>query len=746
MTYRLLCVYETFEGNTFPNLRIEVCLDGKSKSIAPFQRKVTLEDLWADVSAFGLQPSALCQLINHAGLYSQPFRIDHRLLTHPLVQQILQQQPYSYIQSSPKSSLKHCSPPSFSIPYPSSIIEHPSTIPVGLLYITNPALWYKNIKVRFCYAEALSDFYPTYSTIPYLSRTGTLMQRNELAEIDLLSTLGESYNSDTATLSFSSSDTERLEELTKKGWTLYVSKSNPNKASSRLYTHHNPSGITWFSTEETFENAEFVQQLLDGYLHRRNYQESDGHVMLFKKEDAERSDDKILVQQLGASFETSQLYAESLPLTDSEKYCIEQTLSHHLHATLRPYQHEGVLWLQQQRKNNHGCLLADEMGLGKTIQIIAHLCCLGIGKQHLVIAPTSLIYNWQNEVTNFAPHLMNQLTFVSYDMLRIHLSNYMDNYDTIIIDEAQVIKNRQTKKYQAVSQLHSKHKIILTGTPIENSIDELWSHFMMLMPPMQSLYHRLRTLGIHTTPEVYVTLSSKLLKPFILRREKQMVLQDLPDRIEKTVYMELSESERAIYRQVHATILQAFASGLSGRINSLALEGLLRLRQACIAPKFQTVLDYLYTFRSEGRKVLLFSQFVSALHELESLLASEGIHFVTLYGDTRNRETPVHQFQTDSSITVFLISLKAGGVGLNLTSADRVILLDDWWNPAVEDQAMARAHRIGQKQNVLVLRMVCKDTVEEKILQLQDMKRHTVNLFNATSDKITLEEIKALIE
>lgn len=744
MTYRLLCIYETYDGNTSPNLRIEVCLDGPSKSIAPFQRKVTLEDLLTDASALGIQPSALCQLINHVGLYAQPFRIDCRLLSHPLVQQILKDHPFSYIQSSPKSSLKRCSDPSKLFPYPSSVIHQSSSVPSGLLYIDHLALWHKNIKVRFHYADALSDFYPTYSSLPYLSRLGSLMQRNKKAEADLLTILGKDYNPATATLSLSNTDTGLLAELTKKGWTLYV--SSPNKVSSQLYSHHEPSGITWFSTDEIVGNTEFAQQLLDGYLHRRNYQESDGHIMLFKKEDATHSDDKTLAQQLGAPFDALQLYADPQPLTDIEIKTINHTLSQHLYAMLRPYQLDGVLWLQQNRKNNHGCLLADEMGLGKTIQIIAHLCCLDSDRTHLIIAPTSLIYNWQKEVSRFAPHLIEQLTFVSYDMLRIHLSDYLtERYDTIIIDEAQFIKNRQTKKYQAISQLHCKHKIILTGTPIENSIDELWSHFMMLMPSMQSLYHRLHTLGVQTVPEVYVTLSSKLLKPFILRREKQMVLQDLPERIEKTVYIELSETDRANYQQVHTTILHAFASGLSGRISSLALEGLLRLRQACIAPKFQTVLDYLYIFRSEGRQVLLFSQFVSALHELESLLTSEGIRFVTLYGDTRNRDIPVRQFQTDPSITVFLISLKAGGVGLNLTSADRVILLDDWWNPAVEDQAMARAHRIGQKHNVLVLRLVCKDTVEEKILLLQDQKRQTVDLFNTTTDKLTLEELKSLL-
>ena len=268
-------------------------------------------------------------------------------------------------------------------------------------------------------------------------------------------------------------------------------------------------------------------------------------------------------------------------------------------------------------------------------------------------------------------------------------------------------------------------------------------------------------MGLPSIAEAYTTLSAKLLKPFILRREKSQVLTDLPDRTEKTVYIELSETERTIYNQVHTSILHALSTGISGRVTSIALEGLLRLRQACVSPnllpqdiskhesfvstKFQTALGLIESFKDENRQVLIFSQFKSALTEMEQLLRQENIRFVTLYGDTHDRSTPVHQFQSDSSITVFLISLKAGGFGLNLTSADRVILLDDWWNPAVEDQAMSRAHRIGQQNNVLVLRLVCKDTVEEKILQLQDQKRLTVDQFNASNDKITLEEIKNLI-
>ena len=573
-------------------------------------------------------------------------------------------------------------------------------------------------------------------------------------------TLGNNYDPVTTSLTLDSSDTDTFENLTHQGWRIYV--TNQQKSRSQVYAHRSSSGIIWFSTDESPKQDEFAQQLLEGFMFSRDYVESDGRITFFKRQDALKAEDDAIVTQLGAPKEALTLYKKEEPLSESEKQLIHQSLSREFHATLYPYQREGVLWLQQQRKNGHGCLLADEMGLGKTIQVIAHLCCLGHDKQHLIIAPTSLIYNWQNEVLRFAPLLLPQLTLVSYDMLRLHLEDYLhQSFDTIIIDEAQAIKNRQTKKYQAVSQLHCLHRIILTGTPIENSIDELWSHFMILMPHIKGLYHKLQSLGLPSVSEAYIALSSRLLKPFILRREKKQVLTDLPERTEKTIYIELSETERAIYRQVHTAIVHALATGVSGRVNSIALEALLRLRQACVSPnllpqaitshepivstKLQTALDMIASFKSEHRQVLVFSQFVSALHEMEHLLQSEDIQFVSLYGETSDRKTPVSRFQSDSSITVFLISLKAGGFGLNLTSADRVILLDDWWNPAVEDQAMSRAHRIGQRHNVLVLRLVCKDTVEEKILQLQDQKRLTVDQFNTTNEKITLEEIKQLI-
>jgi superfamily II DNA or RNA helicase len=737
MFYRLLCISEPYVKPA-PVIRIEVCLEGNSKTIAPFQRKVTLND----IRKSGVSTSKeLITLLNHAGLTNQPFRIPLRLLEAPLVQQIILRHPYNYVESAPKGSIKkgHIQMPSCT---QSENLKMGRLIG-GELYINDVTSWHRNIQVRLRYADALSNFYPDYSPLPFITSDNQLMQRDQNAELSLLATIRDVYDAETATLTLDTPDTQLLKKFTNNGWTLYV----PNQQKvSKVYAHHEPSGIIWFSTDD-IPSSDFAQQLLDGYLNSRNYHESDGHITFFQRKDAEKSDDKTTIKLLGGTTDVLQLYQENVPLSSSERQFIKDTINKKILATLRTYQEDGVFWLQQQRKNCHGCLLADEMGLGKTLQVIAHLCCLGNNAQHLIIAPTSLIYNWQNEVLHFAPQLKSQLTFVSYDMLRIHLEDYVcQQYDTIIIDEAQIIKNRQTKKYQAISQLNCKHKIILTGTPIENSIDELWSHFMMLMPPMKSLYRRLHQLGVQTLPEAYINITSKLLKPFILRREKQSVLSDLPERIEKVIYIELKEQERKNYQNVHTAILHAFTTGLSGRLSSIALEGLLRLRQACISAKYPVAIDYIEAFRSEGHQVLVFSQFVTALRQMESKLQEAGIRFVTLYGDTRDRKTPVERFQSDSSITVFLISLKAGGVGLNLTAADRVILLDDWWNPAVEDQAMGRSHRIGQKKNVLALRLVCKDTVEEKILLLQNRKRQTTEQFNAANEHLSLEDLKALID
>lgn len=753
MAYRLICIYESKDCE-FPELRIEINKDIKSNSLAPFMRKINLDNLFSE----DIKPDKkLLSLLDHLGLQKQPFRINKKILLNRDIRNLLRNNPWNYFQLNGKGSAK-------SIPCPLCNIINSNNKSLGNLlggelYIDQLNSWNKKMKVRLLYFNALNSFYPNFSELPFLTRDNRLLYRNHDSEILLLNTLGFGYDKDTQTFSLDNYDTEYLNDLTNKGWKIYV--INQSKSHSQIYSHREPSGIIWFSTEND-QNNNFSQQLLESFLKNRNYHELDGKISLFKKEDIRKENNKIIIDNLTSTCELDDLFSGEKSLTIQETVQIRYKLNELLKATLRPYQMEGVKWLQLQRKNQHGCLLADEMGLGKTIQIIAHLCCLGNEAKHLVISPTSLIYNWENEVNRFAPSIYNRITFVSYDMLRIHLDKYINNeYDTIIIDEAQIIKNRQTQKYQAISKLKSKHKIILTGTPIENSIDDLWSHFIMLIPRTNILYKILHKRDISNNNEAYTILTGKLLKPFILRRTKKDVLFDLPEKTEKTIYIELSKKERLVYDNIHYTIQQAFKIGISGRINSIALEGLLRLHQACVSTnllpqnlsassltstKLTTAIDMIETFKSENRKVLVFSQFVGALHEMESLLKNNGIKFVSLYGDTRNREVSVANFQNDKSVTVFLISIKAGGVGLNLTSADRVLLLDDWWNPAVEDQAMSRAHRIGQNNKVLVFRFVCKNTIEEKILSLQEKKRNTIELFNGINERLSFDEIKALIE
>lgn len=752
MSYKLLCIYES-KSETSPKLRVEVNIAGKSNSLAPFMRKVTTEDLYQG----GVDNDELLALINHSGRYSQPFIIPECLLKSPLVRDMLIRHRTNYIQSNGRGSVKRTLSPLQRLygtgSYPTGKLLE------GELYIDNLTSWNKGIRVRFKYIDTFFSFFPNYSPLPYLTHEGILLQRDRHQESTLLNVLGELYDVNTGTVSISGYDTATLQKFVQGGWNVYVSK--PSGGKNRVHGHCDPSGIVWFSTEEQ-PREPYSQQILEGFLQSRNYQESDGKITLFKKEDALKATTPSLAKQLCVPFNAEDIYDSEKTLSKEETNTIGHILQKELNAVLRPYQKDGVLWLQQKRKNKHGCLLADEMGLGKTIQILAHLCCINTGSSHLVIAPTSLIYNWQAEINKFAPHLQGKIVLVSYDMLRLHLEDYRQiMYDTIIIDEAQVIKNRRTKKYQAIKELSSYHRIILTGTPIENSIDEIWSHFIILMPQMQSLYDRLQEIAAGSSREAYIALTAKFLKPFILRREKQSVLSDLPDLTEKIVYVEMSPEERAVYNQLHAAILHALSTGLSSRVTSIALEGLLRLRQCCvsvnllpkslsgsaveISSKLQYCLDYIELFKSEHRQVLVFSQFVSALQEMEGILSRNEIQYVSLYGNTRDRKSVVNRFQKDSSITVFLISLKAGGVGLNLTAADRVILLDDWWNPSVEDQATGRAHRIGQKNNVLVLRLVCKDTVEEKILQLQERKRQTVDLFNSADERITMEELRNLL-
>ena len=749
--YRLICIYE--KNPIAHRVHIEVNYDTKGKTLAPFLRKVSMSDMIGHVVS---ECCGLYQLMEHSGLTQQPFYLPQIILTNPQVVEFLANYPYQYIQSSKGNSLKRGR----------VAMSHPvqRVIPIGKLlggelYISNLNGIYFDCAVRFRYAGAFREFYPQYVNLPYVTIDNELYMRDQLDEERWLSALDSLYDPHQGEIRIKHTEIEKLQTYIQYGWHVYVQRTSQTR--SRVYAHQNATGIVWFSTQENAANDEIIEALLDAYIHHRNYQQVEDKIVLCNNRDIEKVGDKEVLACWQMPEHTRNLY-DTVRLTEQEESDYMSNVRKRIEVCLYQYQEKGVVWLEEQRRNGRGCMLADEMGLGKTLQVIAYLTSRPASAHHLIVVPSSLVFNWRNEIQRFAPQLHDQITITSYDIIRLHIDEYSkDSYDTIVVDEVQMIKNSDTQRYAAITQLKGKQKIFLSGTPIENSIDELWAQFMVLIPELKNMYSHVRSLGISSLEEEYVRLSAKLLKPFILRRTKSEVMLELPDKTEEVIYVDLSPAERQIYANLHSIISRALSTGLTGRINSLVLEGLLRLRQACVSvnmlpvslrrdrevesSKLDLVRSYIKQAQSSNKKTIVFSQFVRALKELEILLKEDKVEYSALYGETHNRESVISLFKKKKEIPVMLMSMKAGGVGLNLTEADSVILLDDWWNPAVEDQAIARAHRIGQKNNVLVLRLVCKDTIEEKILQLQEKKRLTVDLFNKTSASLSITEIKELL-
>ena len=439
-----------------------------------------------------------------------------------------------------------------------------------------------------------------------------------------------------------------------------------------------------------------------------------------------------------------------------------------LENVLRPYQKHGVAWLHFLRTNGFGGILADEMGLGKTLQTLAFLRSLPKGLNlHLIVCPTTLVFNWLAEIKTFTPELKalalhgpdrharfgeiatSDIVVTSYALIRRDAEKYRGlEFDTVVLDEAQHIKNRQTQNAQAVKAVRAKHRLVLTGTPLENSVLDLWSIFDFLMPGYLGTAKDFREryelpIAKEKNAEAQTRLARRL-RPFLLRRLKREVAKDLPTKIEQVSFCELTSDQRGVYQQIleasRKEILAAVGEQGLAKSRMLVLTTLLRLRQICCdlrllklenvnvanaSGKLEMFGELLEEVIDGGHRVLVFSQFVGMLTLLKERLAEEKIEFCYLDGAMTNRGAVVEQFQ-NSTIPVFLISLKAGGVGLNLTGADTVIHFDPWWNPAVEDQATDRAHRIGQTKVVTNYKLITRDTVEEKILLLQNRKREVI--------------------
>ena len=470
-----------------------------------------------------------------------------------------------------------------------------------------------------------------------------------------------------------------------------------------------------------------------------------------------------------------------------------------LETVLRPYQRDGVAWLGFLRDHGFGGVLADEMGLGKTLQVLAHLQSLPAsqGRPSLVICPTSLVFNWAAEAQRFTPNLRtlvlsgssrhdlfdrigdHQIIITSYALIRRDLDRHREvTYDSVILDEAQHIKNRGTQNAQAVKAIRSLHRLVLTGTPLENSVLDLWSIFDFLMPgylgSAQDFRERYEVPITKERDTASMARLARRVRPFLLRRLKRDVVKDLPAKIEQVSFCELTDDQAAVYQQLLSAtrkeVLSAVGEQGLAKSRMLVLTALLRLRQVCCdlrllpaAPsdptevpgpaaasgKVQLFGELLDEIVDGGHRVLVFSQFTRMLDLLGEELESRGLSHCRLDGSTADRQGVVQRFQTDATIPVFLISLKAGGVGLNLTGADTVIHFDPWWNPAVEDQATDRAHRIGQSRVVTSYKLITRGTVEEKILALQRRKRDVIEATltgeEAFAGTLNWEEIQELL-
>lgn len=473
-------------------------------------------------------------------------------------------------------------------------------------------------------------------------------------------------------------------------------------------------------------------------------------------------------------------------------------LSEPLASTLRSYQRDGVNWLRFLENNGFCGILADEMGLGKTLQTLVWLQLPRTdpearSKPALIVCPTSLVENWAEEVAKFVPQLRvltvtgsdrhekwnevekADIVVTSYALLRRDIEQYVAReFSAAILDEAQHIKNKSTQNAIAAKRLKARHRFVLTGTPMENSVSDLWSIMDFLMPGYLGshetfrLHYELPIMSGGADAELPQAKLRRKLNPFLLRRLKTDVAKDLPAKIEKIATCTLSADQQVVYKQLleasQRKIFDMVAAQGFQKSRMEILKTLLRLRQVCChldllklpdldskmpSAKMDLFFELLDQACDGGHRVLVFSQFVSMLKILREALEKRGLRYCYLDGSTDERMKIVHEFNREKSIPVFLISLKAGGSGLNLTGADMVIHYDPWWNPAVEDQATDRAHRIGQKRTVYSLKLIAKGTVEEKVLELQRRKKAIIDATLESDEqvmgKLTWDDVQELL-
>ena len=578
---------------------------------------------------------------------------------------------------------------------------------------------------------------------------------------------------------------KNLQHLSAHHWEVKV-KGNPIRSQTNMQLKVK-SGIDWLEVDGAVSFGDEDISLYDLIDRIKDNQSTitlnDGSLGYFREEDFQKLQGLLKLGKKtkdGYHFQNSQTFILDALLADQPEVSFDEAFQKarkklsgfkgigkksppkSLQGELRPYQKEGLAWLHFTREFGVGACLADDMGLGKTVQVISLLehrrLDKKVKKPTLIILPTSLIFNWQREFEKFTPKMKvyvhtgvdrskdtkifnkHDVVLTTYGLMRNDIEVLKEvSFDYAILDEGQAIKNASTASAKASRLIQADHRIIMSGTPIENHLGELWSLFEFLNPGMLGTASAFRNFNASVQDKATLEVFSKALRPMILRRKKEDVAKDLPAKTEQTLYCQMEDKQLKYYnklRDAYRQELLGVGEAEFRKSKLKVLEALTRLRQAACHPglidtkkskdesaKLKMVIPQIAEVIDEGHKVLVFSQFTKFLGLVKKEFDKQKISYEYLDGRTKNRQEKVDKFQKDPDCKLFLISLKAGGTGLNLTEAEYVYLLDPWWNPAAEAQAIDRAHRIGQKRNVFAYRVIAKDSIEEKILELQESKK-----------------------
>ena len=746
-----------FSNNVF---NIEVQQD--RNKLSPFIRnKNILSNLETKLSH--KEDIIIFNFLKFLGQNYSPFTIEQEFFVKEMIE-LIKKTDFVFYKKTKKSSLKKLKDFSI-IPLVNKKIQ--SLIPNKILIKIN-SITKNKVKVK-CYLKIEKFLYDIPIDYEFLIP----LENKELGKIDLLqkksliNSLENVINRPIDNLEFLTF--EELNRLNKLDFIEIIYKSSTDATSKNVSFASNAIfNLEVFDKNLLKDNdIDLYINILKNYLNNKNYVEYNGELILIDKNLIKELDNKTLLKVFTNNFNNKSIiqFINNLVNIKSKittKEILEKLKKSTFKASLKPHQEEGVKWLYNLYLNNiEGGLLADEMGLGKTIQVIAFLI-LAKTKKNLIICPASLVHNWKNEILKFTDikekdisleiQENSYITILSYESARSKIDKLSKiEYDVLVLDESQKIKNQSTQIFEAIKKIKRNFTIIMTGTPIENSLNDLWNMLFAINKNLYELYNlKIKPLINDKNYSKAIELTIKMLYPIMLQRKKEQVL-NLPNRKNIDIFIEFSQEEQKEYDRLVKIFISAIKSGLSGRIQSIALEGLLRLRQFCsihqILPssllnnhslkdsKLEKTLDITKKIIKSNKKIVIFSQFTKSLDVLETKFKNLNLNFIRLDGSVtkKQREKIIFDFQNNKNIHIFLISLKAGGVGLNLTAANTALLLEPWWNPAVEEQAFARIDRIGQKQETTIYRLFYKKSVEEKIYKLLEEKR---NLFTDMSNNL----------